>query len=195
VFVESLYSRIRAAALQQHVVAVSGPRLRQRGSDDGGAVTKAAEIGMRDHVLQEAVAPALTKQIRRGDQHARRRDPYTFFGHENVDPRPFERLEPQPFRAFEGLDDGAHLRRGKQIEQRGQVGGTGKARSHHSEKVRHPSQATNMPDVMLADLELERANGDSWMARRKALDVPRVTARDERQLEFECGGETKASTA
>ena len=118
---------------------------------------------MRDHVLQEAVAPALTEQIRRGDQHARRRDAHTFVGHENVDPLPLERLPPHPFRTLEGLDGRAHLRRGKQLEERRQVGGTGKARTDHPERVPR----------LEADVQPERQSAQrmqsAWVAIRRAL--------------------------
>ena len=68
---ESMHTRITAAALHQDMVTVVGPSLRQRGSDDGAAVAKSAKVRMGDHIFEEAVTPALTQEIRRSDQHAR----------------------------------------------------------------------------------------------------------------------------
>lgn len=167
VLVESVYPTIGAAALQEHVVAVGGPRLRQRRPDHRAAVTEPAEAGMRDYTFQEPVAPALTEQIRRGDQHARRREPDALVGHEDVDPLPLERLPPDTFCAFERLDGGAHLRGGEQLEERRQVGGTGKARKDHPQKVA-PFEA---------DVQLEL---QSRQARPIGMVAPLRAARAER---------------
>ena len=43
-----MHPRIGAAALQQHVVAAGGPRLRQRGFHHGAAVTQPATLTARD---------------------------------------------------------------------------------------------------------------------------------------------------
>jgi hypothetical protein len=129
-----MHTRIRAAALHQDVVTVVGPSLRQRGSDEGGAVPKSAKLRMRDHIFEETVAPALTQEIRSSDQHARGDDPPPFVGHENVDARPCECLSPHDLRTFAELDRGAHLRRCEQLKKRGQVGGEGKSRSDHYAK-------------------------------------------------------------
>jgi hypothetical protein len=99
------------------MVAVVGPSLGQCCADNDGAVTAPAEVGVRDNILQEAVAPSLTEQIRCGDEHARSRDPCTFVGHENVEPLTLECLPPHGFRAIERLNGRAHLRRGEQFEE------------------------------------------------------------------------------
>ena len=129
-----MHTRISAAALHQDVVTVVGPSLRQRGSDDGAAVPKSAKVRMRDHIFEEAVAPALTQEIRSSDQHARGGDAPPFIGHENVNARPCECLSPHDLRAFAKPDCGAHFRRCEQLEKRGQVGGEGKTRSDHYAK-------------------------------------------------------------
>ena len=138
--VELVHARISAAALQQHVVAIRGPRLRERGANHGAAMTKPAKDGMSDHVLEKSVAPAFAEQIRRGDQHARRRDPLTCVGHENINALPLECFSPQPFRTLEGLGGRTDLRRGKQLEQRVQVGGASKTRASHFESVPPPER-------------------------------------------------------
>src|SRR3954451_9284031 len=128
---ESMHTRIRAAASHQDAVKVVGPGLRQRGSDDGAAVAKSAKVRMHDHIFEEAVAPALTQEIRSSDQHARGGDAPPSVGHKNVDARPCECLSPNGLCTFAELDRGAHLRRCEQLEKRGQVGGEGKTRSDH----------------------------------------------------------------
>jgi hypothetical protein len=129
-----MHTRISATALHQDMVTVVGPSLRQRGSDDGAAVAKSAKVRMRDHIFEEAVAPALTQEIRSSDQHARGGDAPPFVGHEDVDARPCECLSPHDLRTFADLDRGAHLRRCEQLKKRGQVGGEGETRSDHYAK-------------------------------------------------------------
>ena len=63
-----MHTGISAATLHQNVVAVVSPSLRQRGANDGAAVAKSPKVRMRDDVFEKAVAPALTQEIRDGDQ-------------------------------------------------------------------------------------------------------------------------------
>src|SRR5882757_5282877 len=79
--VESMHPRVGAAALHQHMMTIYRPGLHQRGLDDGPAVSLSLEFRMGGDVLQEAVAPSLAQQIRRGDEHAGRRDAQAVVGH------------------------------------------------------------------------------------------------------------------
>ena len=64
--IESMHTRITAAALHQNVVAVLVPGSHQRGADDGTAVASSAKVRMRDYVFEEGLAPALTREVWRG---------------------------------------------------------------------------------------------------------------------------------
>ena len=129
-----MHTRISASALHQNVVAVVGPSLPQCGSNDGAAVAKSTKVRMRDHILEEAVAPALTQEIRGGDQHACGGDARPFVAEKNIDASPCECFSPHALRALARLDRGAHLRRCEQFQKRRQVGGKRKPRSDHNER-------------------------------------------------------------
>jgi hypothetical protein len=115
--VEAVHSRVHATALHQHVMTIDSPGSFQRGPHHRATVTTPAKLGMRDHVLQEAVTPALTEQVGRRHQHTRRRDARAIVGHEDIDTGPFERLPPHPLSTFEWLDGGADLRGREQTEE------------------------------------------------------------------------------
>jgi hypothetical protein len=161
--IESMHTRISAAALHQNVVAVVGPSLRQCGSDDGAAVAESAKVRMRDHVFEKAVAPTLTQEIRCGHQHACGGDAHPFLRHEDVDARPCERLSPHALSTFAGLDRGAHLRRCEQLEKRRQVGCKSKTRSGHSDKLSQ-SEIDVQPERLRLGMQQGIATCDATLA-------------------------------
>jgi hypothetical protein len=76
----------------------------------GLAMTSASQLRVRDHVLQEPVAPSTAKQIWRDDEHASRSDPIAIVGYKYMDTRVHQSFLPDAFGAFSRLRDRTYLR-------------------------------------------------------------------------------------
>ena len=118
-----MHTGVCSTALHQNVVAVSRPRMCQRGLNHGFAVTAAPQLRVSDNILQKAVAFSSAKQVRRGDEHAGRGDAIMIVGHEDAGhPRLCQDFLPDAFGTLGRLRDGTHLRHVKEGEERGQIG-------------------------------------------------------------------------
>jgi len=116
--IEAMHSRIGAAALQQHLVTIRRPSLRQRCPDHRRAMPASAKLRMGDHVLQETVAPASSQQVRRRHEQARRDHPRSLLRYIDIHAALFQRLSPQLLRSFQRSNGRAHLRCVEQLQKR-----------------------------------------------------------------------------
>jgi hypothetical protein len=107
--VKSMDSGVCPTTLHQHVVAVRRPSVRQRGLNDGFAVTSAAQLGMGDDILQEGMASSAAKQVRCCDEHAGRSNAVAVIGHEDIDAPLREGFLPDAFSPFLRLSGSAYL--------------------------------------------------------------------------------------
>ncbi len=100
--IEAMHARVLPAALHQYVVAVPGPRCRERGLDDGATMTDPSKFGMSDHVLEKAVPSSASQQVWRSDEHAACGDPCIDGRYEHRDAVVGERFQPYLFGSLAG---------------------------------------------------------------------------------------------
>jgi hypothetical protein len=77
----------------------------QRGQNDGFAATLAAQLRVRDDVLQETVTSSPAQHVRRRDEHAGRSDALEIIGHEDVDAWMCQGFPPDAFGVLSRLCD------------------------------------------------------------------------------------------
>ena len=122
-----MHAGIGTTALHQYVVAIHRPGVLERRLHHDLAVAAAAQLGVREDVLQDAVSPTATQEIGRRDQHAGGANTLAIVGDEDMQAGLDEGFLPEALGALARLGGGAHLRHGKQREQRRQIGGAREA--------------------------------------------------------------------
>src|SRR5258708_17624374 len=95
-------------------MAASCPCILQRSLNGSLAVTPASRRSVSDHVLQNAVAPSLTKKVRCSNEHAGRGDAITIIGYENMDAKLFQDFLPDTLGMVASLGHCAYLRHFKE---------------------------------------------------------------------------------
>lgn len=81
--IEAMDAGVFAPSLKQDVVAVPCPGFGEGGLDHGASMTKTAEFGMCDHILEKGVRTSTAEQIWCRYQHAARYDSRTLVGNED----------------------------------------------------------------------------------------------------------------
>lgn len=107
--VEGMHPRIRPPTLHQYVVAVRGPRVRQRGLNYGVAITPTTKLGMGDNVLQEGMASSSAKQVWGRDKRAGGSNAVAIIGDEDTHALLREGFLPDALGALLRLSDSAYL--------------------------------------------------------------------------------------
>ncbi len=116
-FVRCMHAGICSTTLHQHVVAISRPCVFQRRLNHRSAVTLAAQFGVSNNVLQEAVAFSSAKEVRCGDEHTRGSNATTIIGHEDADPLARQNFLPDALGALARLRGRTYLRHLKEREE------------------------------------------------------------------------------
>jgi hypothetical protein len=104
------------------MMAILPPRFGKRGLDDGASMPAPLKVAMGYNILDDPMLTATSEEVGNRCKHARRNDTGIRFGHKDEQTVARESPCPNFLGPFVGLNLATDLRRGKQSQQRGEVG-------------------------------------------------------------------------
>jgi len=110
-------TRVLSAALQQDMMTIPRPSLRESSCYDCTAMPLAAKLATRHDIFEESVAATAAQKIRRGNKHAGCRDLGAHIRDKDCNPFARQHFGPDAFDTAAWFGDRAHFRLSKEIEQ------------------------------------------------------------------------------